>query len=68
MSSFKMYMKTKNKEIPNNKLNKQIISVKTEQQVSILTNFNDDFGDDTTININGNLIILQANTTKLHYS
>ena len=66
MSSFKMYI-SENNVIPNT-ISELKYLVKSEQQVNILTNFSDDFGDDEIININGEKIILPANTTKLHYS
>lgn len=67
MSSFKMHTTIKNEVIPNT-INERIDLVKTEHQVHILTNFVDDFGEDKTINIDGEKIIVQANTSKLHYS
>jgi len=67
MSSFKMHITIKHKVIPNTIIEPTDL-VKTEHQVHILTNFEDDFGDDKTIHIDGEKIIVQANTTKLHYS
>ena len=65
MSSFKMHSQLDLEK--NNRQETQLYTM-SQTSVTVLVNKSDDFGDDITVNIGGESIIVPANTTKLHHT
>lgn len=65
MSSFKMHSQP---DLEKNNFHETHIYTMNQTPVTVIVNKSNDFGDDITVNVGGESVIVPANTTKLHYA